>query len=177
MGLAALPLALAGCGQSVILAKPTESVVASFVFQHTGFRPRDVRCPSGEPAKVGQAFQCHFTGPDGKYIAYMSVTSTKGTRVNYQIQTQRVGQTINAGQAERLVAHFVLTHTGHRASGVVCPSGVPPLVGHTLSCRFTGPDGPYRASLLITGVNRGNVYYRVQTRRVSQGASTAKSIY
>jgi hypothetical protein len=177
LGLAALPLVLAACGQSVILAKPTESVVAKFVFQHTGFRPRDVTCPSGEPAKVGRAFQCHFTGPDGKYIAYMSVTSTQGTRVDYQIQTERVGQTIDAGQAERLVARFVLTHTGHRAIRVVCPSGVAPLIGHTLSCSFTGPDGAYRASLLITGVNRGSVYYRVQTRRVGPRGSTAKSIY
>jgi hypothetical protein len=164
-----LPLALAACGQSVILAKPTARVVARFVFERTGFQAHDVTCPSGIPAQVGQRFQCHFTGPDGKYIAYLLVARVRGTRVDYRIQSQRVGQTIKAGRTEQLVAAFVLRRTGHRATHVRCPSGVTPLVGHTLTCRFIGPDGTYRASLFITGVNRGNVYYRIRTERSGPG--------
>ncbi len=160
-----VPLALAACGQSIILQKPTERLVSRFVFQHTGVQPRDVTCPSREPAKVGQAFQCHFTGPDGKYTAYLLVTGVKGGRVDYRIQTERDGQTIDATRAEQIVADFVLRHTHSRPHDVRCPSGVAPLVGHTLECRFTGPGGEYTASLLIVGVNGGNLEYRIRTAR------------
>lgn len=93
----ALPLAafvafaLAGCGQSVILAKPTAATVSKFIFDHTGFRPNDVTCPSGVPAKVGGTLKCHFTGPDGKYTAYLTIQSVKGTRVEYRIDSRRTG--------------------------------------------------------------------------------------
>jgi Domain of unknown function (DUF4333) len=83
--------AIAACGGSVILAKPTAVTVARFVFEHTGFRPRDVSCPSGVPAKVGGRFQCHFTGPDGNYTADMVIKSVKGTRVEYGINSRRTG--------------------------------------------------------------------------------------
>jgi hypothetical protein len=86
-----LVLVLAGCGGSVILAKPTAATVARFVLGHTGFRPRDVTCPSGVPAKVGGRLQCHFTGPDGKYTAYLVIQRVKGTRVDYRIDSRRTG--------------------------------------------------------------------------------------
>jgi hypothetical protein len=83
--------ALAACGGSVILAKPTAATVARSIFVHTGFRPHDVTCPSGVPAKVGGKLQCHFTGPDGKYTAYLVIQSVNGTRVEYQIDSRRTG--------------------------------------------------------------------------------------
>jgi hypothetical protein len=86
-----LPLALAACGGSVILAKPTAATVSRFVFQKTHFRPTDVSCPSGVPAKAGGTFQCHFTGPDGKYTAYLVIQRVKGSRVDYAIRTRRTG--------------------------------------------------------------------------------------
>ena len=86
-----LSVALAACGGSVILAKPTAATVSKFIFNHTGFRPHDVTCPSGVPAKIGGRFKCHFTGPDGKYTAYMVIKSVKGTRVEYQILSRRTG--------------------------------------------------------------------------------------
>ena len=86
-----LALSLAGCGQSVILAKPTEQVVTKFVFQRTGFHPDNVSCPSGVAAKAGGTFQCHFTGPDGNYTAYLLIKSVTGSRVEYQITTRRTG--------------------------------------------------------------------------------------
>jgi hypothetical protein len=162
-----LPLLLAACGQSVILPRPTALVVTKFVHQRTGFLPNDVSCPSGVPAKVGGTFQCHFTGPDGKYIAYMKITSVKGTRVDYQIQTQRVGNTIHAASAERIVAGFVAKHTGFHPRDVTCPPSTIPLVGHTLVCHFTGPDGRYTATMLITSANLGTIGYRITTKRTS----------
>jgi hypothetical protein len=65
--------------------------VASFVYSHTGFRPKDVTCPSGVPAKAGGTLQCHFTGPDGKYTAYLTIKSVKGSRVDYIIDSRRTG--------------------------------------------------------------------------------------
>jgi hypothetical protein len=82
---------LAGCGRSVILHVPTERILSNFVYRHTGYYPRDVRCPSGVPAKVGGSFQCRFTGPDGSYTADMLITSVHGQRVTYDIRTRRTG--------------------------------------------------------------------------------------
>jgi hypothetical protein len=84
-----LPLVLAACGQLVILKDPTERLVSSFILRKTGVRVRNLDCPSGEPAKVGQTFQCHFTGPDGRYTVDMLVTSIRGTRVEYDIRSHR----------------------------------------------------------------------------------------
>jgi hypothetical protein len=165
IALVALPLLLAGCGQSVILPKPTEQVVTKFVAQRTGFRPHDVSCPSGVPAKAGKTFQCHFTGPDGKYIVYMKVIRVNGTRVDYQIRSERVGHKFDAAAAERIVAAFVARRTGFHPRDVTCPAGTIPLVGHTIVCHFTGPDGTYTASILITAANRGLINYRITTRR------------
>lgn len=73
------------------MAKPTAATVSRSIFVRTGFRPRDVTCPSGVPAKVGGTLKCHFTGPDGKYTAYLVIQSVKGTRVVFQIQSRRTG--------------------------------------------------------------------------------------
>lgn len=149
----------------MVLQQPTQRLVAKFVFEHTGFRPAKVSCPSGEQAQAGRAFQCHFRGPDGPYVAYLLITRVSGTRVEYRVQTQRVGATIIPAISERLLSAFVLKHTGHQISNVTCPSGVVPLVGHSYQCHFTGEGGNYTATLTITSVNRGKVNYRIQTRR------------
>lgn len=86
-----LPLLLAACGGSVILSKPTAQTVSRAVYERSGFRPTDVSCPSGVPAKVGGRFQCHFTGPDGQYTAYLLIKSVHGQRVIYNIQSRRTG--------------------------------------------------------------------------------------
>lgn len=82
---------LAGCGESTIRAGETERTVTRFVAKQTAFRPTDVRCPPGESAKVGVKFRCHFTGPDGRYTAYLRVLSVDGEKVVYRIVTRRTG--------------------------------------------------------------------------------------
>jgi hypothetical protein len=52
-------------------------------------RPTDVRCPSGIPAKVGSALDCHFTGPDGPYVAHVRITSVHGEPAIDYIVTRR----------------------------------------------------------------------------------------
>jgi hypothetical protein len=80
---------LCGCGgESTIRAHETEKTVSRFVAGHTGYRPTDVRCPSGIPAKVGVEFRCHFTGPDGPYTAYVRILSVHGERVIDHIVTR-----------------------------------------------------------------------------------------
>ncbi len=80
---------LAGCGASTIRPHATEQTIADFVSKQTGFRPADVRCPSGIPAKVGSTFDCHFTGPDGPYVAHVRITSVHGQRTIDYIVTRR----------------------------------------------------------------------------------------
>lgn len=79
---------LAGCGKSTIKPDGAERVVVNVVSSQTGFRPADVRCPSGVEAQVGVTFQCHFTGPEGPYTAHMRVTRVQGERVEFSVRTR-----------------------------------------------------------------------------------------
>jgi hypothetical protein len=79
---------LCGCGESTLRVHETEQTIASFVAKHTAFRPTDVSCPSGISAKVGVRFQCHVTGPDGPYTAYVRVLSVEGEKVVDHIVTR-----------------------------------------------------------------------------------------
>jgi hypothetical protein len=83
---------LAGCGTSQLRQHSTEQAVAKFVARHTGFRPTDVRCPPGISATVGTTFDCSFTGPDGRYVAHVRVTSVQGERVLFDVQTRRLAK-------------------------------------------------------------------------------------
>jgi hypothetical protein len=86
-----LAVLLSGCGASTIRPHASEQTIADFVFKKTSFRPTDVRCPSGIPAKVGSTFDCHFTGPDGPYVAHVRLTSVHGESAIDYIVTRRVG--------------------------------------------------------------------------------------
>jgi hypothetical protein len=82
---------LAGCGTSTIRPRATEQTISDFVFKKTSFHAADVRCPAGISAKVGSTFDCHFTGPDGPYVAHVRLTSVHGERVIDFIVTRRTG--------------------------------------------------------------------------------------
>jgi Domain of unknown function (DUF4333) len=82
----------AGCGsEDTIRAEGAERTIAGFVNRETGFRPTDVRCPSGVEAKVGEKFECSFTGPEGRYTAFMEVRKVDGDDVLFRIDTRRAG--------------------------------------------------------------------------------------
>jgi hypothetical protein len=87
---------LAACTSSradpnMIVPDATANYVADFVAKNSPakVRPTDVTCPSGIEAKVGGEFDCHFTGPDGKYTAHLKILSVDGTRVGYDVTTHR----------------------------------------------------------------------------------------
>jgi hypothetical protein len=85
---ASLALILAGCG-STIKPEGAAASVVDLVSKQTGFKPNDVKCPSGVDAKVGTEFDCHFTGPEGKdYAAHMKVTKVEGDDVQFYIKTE-----------------------------------------------------------------------------------------
>jgi hypothetical protein len=86
-----LAAALTACGQSAIRPDATARLISDLVFMHTGFRPHDVRCPSGVPAKVGSTFDCRFTGPDGHYIAHVLITNVHGQRATDYVIVRRSG--------------------------------------------------------------------------------------
>lgn len=87
---------LSGCGGSTIRPGPTEQTIRTFVYEHTGFHATDVRCPAGVPAKGGTRFQCHFTGPEGRYTAYLRILSVQGQRVLYDIVTHPDSRSVKA---------------------------------------------------------------------------------
>jgi hypothetical protein len=83
-------LQLTGCSKT-IEPGATASYVADYVANNSPakVRPTDVSCPSGVEAKVGTEFDCHFTGPDGKYTAHLKIRSVDGTQVKYDVNTYR----------------------------------------------------------------------------------------
>jgi len=89
-------LPLAGCmallsacgGQHSIDPGATAKYVSDFVFQKTGFRAVDVRCPSGVAATAGGRLNCHFTGPEGPYTAYLRIVKVEGRHVAFNLDTQ-----------------------------------------------------------------------------------------
>jgi hypothetical protein len=85
--MASLTMVLAGCG-STIKPEGAAGSVTDLVSKQTGFKPTDVKCPSGVDAAVGKEFECHFTGPEGKgYTAHMKVTKVEGDNVEFYIKT------------------------------------------------------------------------------------------
>ncbi|OBH78613.1 hypothetical protein A5681_06040 [Mycobacterium scrofulaceum] len=85
-----LCLQLAGCGTKATV-KPDGAAqsVVDVVSSQTGFHPADVSCPSGVEAKVGQEFDCHFTGPEGKrYTAHMRITKVEGEQVVFDVKSR-----------------------------------------------------------------------------------------
>jgi Domain of unknown function (DUF4333) len=83
-------LQLAACGTKTTV-KPDGAAqsVVDVVSRQTGFRPADVSCPSGVEAKVGQEFDCHFTGPEGKpYTAHMRITKVEGEQVVFDVKSR-----------------------------------------------------------------------------------------
>jgi hypothetical protein len=88
VGLAA---ALAACGENTIRPDGAERTVVNVVFEQTGFRAKDVRCPSGVEAKAGKTFECSFTGPEGPYTAHMRVKKVDGEKVLFDVLTRPKG--------------------------------------------------------------------------------------
>lgn len=85
--IASLAMVLAGCSSTIKPEGAAQSVV-DLVSKQTGFKPKDVKCPSGVDAKEGTEFECHFTGPEGKdYTANMKVTKVDGEDVQFYIKT------------------------------------------------------------------------------------------
>jgi len=74
---------------STVIPEAAAQTVVDVVSTKTGFTPTDVTCPSGVEAKVGQQFECQFTGPEGPYTAYLEVTTVDGQYLEYAITTRR----------------------------------------------------------------------------------------
>ena len=88
IALALVVAALAACGESTIRPEGAEKSVVDVVSERTSFRPTDVSCPSDVEAKVGQRFDCTFSGPEGAYTAYMTVSKVDGEDVLFKIVTR-----------------------------------------------------------------------------------------
>ncbi|WP_241524261.1 DUF4333 domain-containing protein [Mycobacterium paraense] len=87
--LATLVVATACSPKSTVKPEGAAQSVVDVVSSQTGFHPTDVHCPSGVEAKVGQEFDCHFTGPEGKpYTAHMRVAKVDGERVDFDVRSR-----------------------------------------------------------------------------------------
>ncbi len=86
--IASLAMLVAGGCSSTIKPEGAAQSVTDLVSKQTGFKPEDVKCPSGVEAEVGKEFKCEFTGPDGPYTANMKVTKVEGDDVEFYIKTE-----------------------------------------------------------------------------------------
>jgi Domain of unknown function (DUF4333) len=80
---------LAGCGESTVVPEGAERSVVDVVSHETGFKPKDVRCPSDVEAEEGGTFECRFAGPEGvPYVAHMRIVKVEGERVEFYVKTR-----------------------------------------------------------------------------------------
>ena len=89
--LVAFALALAACGEKTINEDRAAETVSNLVSEKTGFEPADMECPADVPAKVDEAFECEFTGPEGPYTASVQITKVEGDDAEFAIVTRRSG--------------------------------------------------------------------------------------
>lgn len=75
-------------GHPAIDPAATANYISDVVFHQTGFRPVDVRCPSGISPSAGGRFTCHFTGPEGPYTAYLLIVKVQGRHAAFRLKTQ-----------------------------------------------------------------------------------------
>jgi hypothetical protein len=83
--------ALGACGKTTVRPEKAAETITNLVSRQTPFTPTDVKCPDGVEAKVGTTFDCHFTGPEGPYVAHMRILRVKGERVDFKIVTRPTG--------------------------------------------------------------------------------------
>ncbi len=74
-------------------------------------------------------------------------------------------KTIDAASAEQTVTDFVTEESGFEAEDMSCPEDVPAEEGEEFECEFTGPEGPYVASVRIDSVDGDDANFFIRTRR------------
>ncbi len=73
-------------------------------------------------------------------------------------------KTVDADSAEETVAGLISEQTGFEPTDMSCPSDVEAKQGDTFECSFTGPEGPYTASVRITEVDGDDATFFVRSR-------------
>jgi hypothetical protein len=86
----AAALSLAGCAAPTITPDGAAQSVVNVVSQQTDFKPTDVKCPDGVEAKVGESFDCTFTGPDGDYLAHMKIDKIEGDLATFDVRLEKL---------------------------------------------------------------------------------------
>ena len=74
-------------------------------------------------------------------------------------------KTIQTDAAEETVVNLIAEKTGFEAKDMSCPEDVKAEVGATFECTFTGPEGPYVASVEVTEVDGEDAVFQVDSRR------------
>jgi len=84
-------LQLTGCSAgSTIKPDMAAKAVVNLVAKQNKYTPTDVTCPSGIAAKVGDKFDCSFTGPRGvAYLAHLTIAKVSGENATFDINVER----------------------------------------------------------------------------------------
>lgn len=74
-------------------------------------------------------------------------------------------KTIDTNAAEETIVDLIAEETGFEADDMSCPEDVEAEAGATFECTFTGPEGPYVASVEVTEVDGEDAVFQVDSRR------------
>jgi Domain of unknown function (DUF4333) len=85
----ALALLVAACGEKTVDASAAEETVTGLIADETGFEADDMSCPDDVPAEVDEEFECEFTGPEGPYVASVTITEVDGDDAVFQVESRR----------------------------------------------------------------------------------------
>jgi len=74
-------------------------------------------------------------------------------------------KTIDSTRAEETVTGLIADESGFEAEGMSRPEDVKAEVGEEFECEFTGPEGPYVASVEISEADGEDAVFQVVSRR------------
>jgi hypothetical protein len=80
---------VAACGEKTVDASAAEETVTGLIADETGFEADDMACPDDVPAEVDEEFECEFTGPEGPYVASVTITEVDGEDAVFQVESRR----------------------------------------------------------------------------------------
>ena len=84
-----LALLVAACGEKTVDASAAEETVTNLIADESGFEAQDMSCPDDVPAEVDEEFECEFTGPEGPYVASVTITEVDGDDAVFQVVSRR----------------------------------------------------------------------------------------
>lgn len=156
---AGLLASVAACSCSVGTSHTvSKSQVAEQISQKltdsAGNRPDAVTCPGDLDAKVGAQLNCEMKIRDRAYNVNVTVTSVKGSNVNFDM-----AETLDKDLVARILTQKLTEQVGRAPDAVTCPDNLKGEKGATLRCQLTDGYEKYGVLVTVSSVDAGDVHF------------------